>query len=216
MARLEGGKSGGELCGGIAPRSKRLIFIGCRNCRRRKVKCDERKPGCERCERANRDCEGYVREHRFVDENARTEKHIKKKTSKAPRSYPKSSQDITFYSEPSSGVLASSLGVRAFEDNIFVSFLLSNLFSGIPAPTPWLHLHAEDASSVSAQLSVRALSTLFFGRTHHQRDITARGFHLYGQALVSLNRDLQDSTKGWSLSVVKSAMALELYEVSAI
>lgn len=84
----------------------------------------------------------------------------------------------------------------------------------MPVTTPWLHLHAEDASSASTQLSVRALSTTFFGKTHHQRDITARGYILYGQALVSLNRDLQDAKKGWSMSLLKSAMVLELYEVS--
>jgi hypothetical protein len=191
-----------------------LISIGCRNCRRRKVKCDERKPKCERCERANKECEGYVRDHRFVDENTRTEKHVKKKISKTPDPDPTPPQEVILYSEPSSGTIGLTLGVRAFEDNIFISFLLSNLFSGMPITTPWLHLHAEDVSSVSAQLSIRALSTTFFGKAHHQRDITARGYNLYGQALVSLNRDLQDSKKGWSMSVLKSAMVLELYEVS--
>ncbi|KUJ11340.1 uncharacterized protein LY89DRAFT_786952 [Mollisia scopiformis] len=199
MARLGVGKSG-----------------GCRNCRRRKVKCDEHRPGCKRCEKSNQECEGYTREHRFVDENFRTEKHVKKKAStETPQPDPRSSQDIILHSNSSSGLTAMNLEIHAFQDNIFMSFLLSNLFSGIPVVTPWLRLHAEDTSSASAQLSTRALSTVFFGRTHYQHNITARGYNLYGQALISLNQDLQDSKKGQSLSVVKTAMALELYEFIA-
>lgn len=214
MARLGVGKSGGESFTGLS--IKLLAYIigpGCRTCRRRKVKCDERKPGCERCERTNRECEGYVREHRFVNENARTEKQVMKKTNTSSDA-PASHEVVSYSSEAKSGSIGTSLGVRAFEDNIFVSFLLSNLFTGIPVRTPWLHLHAEDASSKTAQLSVRALSTTFFGRIHHQKDITVRGYDLYGRALLSLNQDLQDPRKGWSMSVMKSAMALELYEVS--
>jgi hypothetical protein len=32
---------------------------GCNTCKRRKVKCDEGKPGCQRCIRFGRECEGY-------------------------------------------------------------------------------------------------------------------------------------------------------------
>jgi hypothetical protein len=35
---------------------------GCHACRKMKVKCDERKPGCFRCEKANRACPGYREE----------------------------------------------------------------------------------------------------------------------------------------------------------
>lgn len=55
---------------------------------------------------------------------------------------------------------------------------------------------------------------MYFGRVHHQKYITVRGQDLYGQALISLNHDLQDTQSGLSLSVVTSAMVLELYEVN--
>jgi hypothetical protein len=32
---------------------------GCLTCRRRRIKCDEKKPICNRCQRANFECEGY-------------------------------------------------------------------------------------------------------------------------------------------------------------
>jgi hypothetical protein len=40
------------------PRNKRRR-TGCLSCRQRRVKCDERKPSCERCEAANIVCAGY-------------------------------------------------------------------------------------------------------------------------------------------------------------
>ena len=38
---------------------KTRVKTGCRSCRVRRVKCDERKPTCERCEKANIVCNGY-------------------------------------------------------------------------------------------------------------------------------------------------------------
>lgn len=39
---------------------KRRSRTGCLTCRARRVKCDERKPMCERCEFANVECAGYA------------------------------------------------------------------------------------------------------------------------------------------------------------
>lgn len=57
---------------------------------------------------------------------------------------------------------------------------------------------------------------MYFGRVHHQKHITMRGQGFYGQALRSLGHDLQDTHSGLSLSVVTSAMILELYEVNPL
>ncbi|KAG4422536.1 hypothetical protein IFR04_004305 [Cadophora malorum] len=68
---------------------------------------------------------------------------------------------------------------------------------------------------MSGQKSVQALGALYFGRIHRQDEIASRGHKLYGQALIALNWDLQDGKTAWSISVIKSAMALELYELIA-
>ncbi|KAF2670215.1 hypothetical protein BT63DRAFT_454397 [Microthyrium microscopicum] len=41
------------------PDRKRRVKTGCLSCRQRRVKCDERRPICQRCEIANISCEGY-------------------------------------------------------------------------------------------------------------------------------------------------------------
>ncbi|KAF2727725.1 hypothetical protein EJ04DRAFT_581818 [Polyplosphaeria fusca] len=46
---------------------------GCQQCRRRKIKCDQRKPGCLKCEKAQSSCPGYrdLSNEIFRDESAR-------------------------------------------------------------------------------------------------------------------------------------------------
>jgi hypothetical protein len=44
---------------------KRRVKTGCLTCRHRRVKCDERKPTCERCQVANVYCEGYDSQRRL-------------------------------------------------------------------------------------------------------------------------------------------------------
>jgi hypothetical protein len=39
---------------------KRRVKTGCLSCRQRRVKCDEKKPVCQRCEAANIACNGYT------------------------------------------------------------------------------------------------------------------------------------------------------------
>lgn len=39
---------------------------GCRTCRQRRIKCDEEKPTCKRCEKSRRDCGGYRPEFEIV------------------------------------------------------------------------------------------------------------------------------------------------------
>lgn len=105
-----------------------------------------------------------------------------------------------------------TLGYAAFEDNIYVSFLISHLFEG--RLDEWLNAHVQDQSSTSGQMSTRALGAMYFGRMHNRHDITRRASELYGKALVSLNQDLRDEKSAYSTTILTTAYALELYEVS--
>ncbi len=77
----------------------------------------------------------------------------------------------------------------------------------------WLRHHAEDSGSIAAQDSIRALSTAYFGPMHGQRKVMSASYVVYGNALRSLNGDLQDPSRAWNLSAMASAMSLEIYEV---
>lgn len=45
---------------------RRRTRTGCLTCRTRRIKCDERKPTCERCETANVECTGYTEKRRVM------------------------------------------------------------------------------------------------------------------------------------------------------
>jgi hypothetical protein len=80
----------------------------------------------------------------------------------------------------------------------------------------WLLNHVENFGSISAQDSIRALSTAYFGRMHGQRKVMSTSYVYYGNALRSLNKDLQNPDRAWNLSIMTSAMSLQIYEVRKI
>ncbi|KAL9624277.1 MAG: hypothetical protein Q9160_001524 [Pyrenula sp. 1 TL-2023] len=63
------------------PRSK-----GCRNCVQSRVKCDQTRPSCSRCQRRAVPCPGYGPKLKFQDEGPRLEERYKKKADR-PSAY---------------------------------------------------------------------------------------------------------------------------------
>ncbi|KAL0259271.1 hypothetical protein SLS55_006776 [Diplodia seriata] len=49
------------------PKKRTKTFTGCWTCRSRGLKCDGAKPGCDRCHRSKRECEGYGIRLHWVD-----------------------------------------------------------------------------------------------------------------------------------------------------
>ena len=58
----------------MAERMKR-VKTGCLTCRKRRVKCDERKPTCLRCEVANVECDGYQSPRRVTSKTHTSSDH---------------------------------------------------------------------------------------------------------------------------------------------
>ncbi|RDW90949.1 hypothetical protein BP5796_02114 [Coleophoma crateriformis] len=82
---------------GLSGRSK-----GCRTCRRRKIKCDERQPLCARCERGGWTCYGFDREVSFVSENLRAKRRSQKQAAIRAKNC-ESECETTQLSTPQSG-----------------------------------------------------------------------------------------------------------------
>jgi hypothetical protein len=185
--------------------------IGCNTCRQRRVKCDEGRPTCQRCRRTGYQCEGYVRRHRFVDEVSRTIRDARK-TEATPSSAdgPKASPIRV---QRSRSKVPLELNLSAFESDLYVSFLLSNLCLGVIMPTLMMRTQAEDTSCALAQLSISALSMAYFGRIHKQYDIINQSALLYGKALRHLVTALRDPERARSLSTLSSSITLQTYEV---
>ncbi|CEJ82076.1 Putative C6 zinc finger domain protein [[Torrubiella] hemipterigena] len=58
--------SGHLLHASAVPKARRGVKTGCVTCRKRKIKCDEAKPACQKCTASGRTCDGYDSMFRFV------------------------------------------------------------------------------------------------------------------------------------------------------
>ncbi|KAF8855638.1 hypothetical protein BDZ45DRAFT_692411 [Acephala macrosclerotiorum] len=180
---------------------------GCNTCLRRRVKCDERRPACERCQKSGYECKGYVRQHRFVDEVPRTICHKKNTTVVIPS---RSNADLVH--TPKGSTIPPDLGLAAFKNDICEAYLISNFPVDIARPISWMRIRAPDMTSLAATYSTRALCTAFFGRRHRQGNMLNQAILDYGRALRYLNDDLHNLKMASSLSILSIVTLLTVYE----
>ncbi|KAK3684190.1 hypothetical protein B0T22DRAFT_271386 [Podospora appendiculata] len=80
---------------------------GCRTCRTRRIKCDEAKPTCKRCEKSKRECLGYRPEFEIVhrDQNRSTVRRMRRAVSQQrqqqQQQYEDESQSLSYLLTPS-------------------------------------------------------------------------------------------------------------------
>ncbi|PON28043.1 hypothetical protein TGAM01_v203180 [Trichoderma gamsii] len=78
--------------------------VPCTLCRKRRVKCDKRLPGCARCEKSSRSCPGYNHLRKFLDES----QNLRKKFSSANAS-PQGSGSVDSIKVPLAAQASSSV-----------------------------------------------------------------------------------------------------------
>ncbi|KAF2120760.1 hypothetical protein BDV96DRAFT_641417 [Lophiotrema nucula] len=169
---------------GIPGKSK-----GCITCKKRRIKCDEAKPTCERCKKSGYVCAGYNTSLHFVN------------TSTVPFQ-PKPNQSTAYVGETPVRVVPRirttepvppELSLVAFKQDVCISFLLHN-FVWRTYGKGWLENAAGKLDKLSEQ-AVRALSNSFFGMHNRQEDIQLQGAMQYGKALSLLRPALSDPRK---------------------
>ncbi|KAJ5377101.1 hypothetical protein N7509_013987 [Penicillium cosmopolitanum] len=150
--------------GGIPWQSK-----GC-NCRRRKVKCDERRPECERCVKRRIKCQGWKSHSNEIGAPSIVEFKRQKSLTIAvkptgPAQYP--ILPVTVYPEP------------AMRDQVFASFI-QRYFPSKNSPST---LRSEEFLGSMVDRAVSAISCLFLGKTNRDTPIFQHGVQLYNSAM---------------------------------
>ncbi|KAF2735449.1 hypothetical protein EJ04DRAFT_576098 [Polyplosphaeria fusca] len=163
---------------------------GCGTCKKRRIKCDERKPSCQRCEKSGYVCAGYEKRIHFIN----------KSTAKFQDAQDEPSSTILINNAPVKVVprmrtvaVPQELSLAAFRNDVCISFLMHN-FVWRTYGKGWLEPAAGKLDDLSNQ-SIRALSALFFGISHKQEDIQMVGALRYGKALGLLRPALSDPRK---------------------
>ncbi|OAQ71864.1 C6 finger domain-containingprotein [Purpureocillium lilacinum] len=188
---------------------------GCLTCRKRKVKCDERRPTCERCEKGYHHCLGYDQPLIFVNKGVgvapppqgpRNRKLSPDTGSSGSASDSETSFAIITRPSSSVGYVKPMLKLDGFKDDIVISHLITKLaavghqFSkGTDAPTLAGVLTASNGKSV-AYIAGLSLAEAFFGRIHRVQGMLDHSATLYGRALRSLREDLVLLDRGAGLS----------------
>ncbi|CZR55799.1 uncharacterized protein PAC_05687 [Phialocephala subalpina] len=193
----------------VAGRSK-----GCSTCRKRRVKCDETRPICNRCLRSGAKCDG-AKDIAFVEAKIVKSRRTVKRTAMTPSSSCDSGD--TDRQPPMSPIL------RGNEIEIYICYTQKH---GLRGPLMDLaiqdgHLNdvipAEPSATIANdrifQQAVLSFSVIFFGTQHGHSIITSKGYAMYGVALSQLNQALSDPKCYTRDEVILSVIALALLEV---
>lgn len=175
---------------------------GCATCRKRSIKCDEIRPACSRCRRGSRNCPGYVRPMKFIDEGVRVR-------SRCAQVVPSQNLDI---SSPSHSTIQRAQLVANFVEDLYPlgpgpiqhSFLGGWLWL-VPSA---MHEHC------TLDLAAESLASVYFAKKSQSTAVLVRGYEAYSRALPQLSRALQNPKHRSSLETLCATLLLVHYEVS--
>ncbi|KAG8672502.1 hypothetical protein FPOAC1_005778 [Fusarium poae] len=174
----------------------------CRTCKRRRVKCDNGKPHCQRCDKAGLNCEGYVIYEEFVDETKRfsTDKPTAK-SRELQLQLAHKQQQVHYLSPP-----------LINENDIIHAHLLSKIEGVIPLMT---NLESLPSPTSTRPLAIRALAAVYFGKTNSDKRIFDLGTREYVKALKKVHTDLSSSTTALEWDTLVSVLCLCMFETIA-
>ncbi|KAH6676385.1 hypothetical protein B0J14DRAFT_651807 [Halenospora varia] len=195
---------------------------GCHTCRRRRVKCDETHPKCERCTKAKIPCEGYARDLKFVDEKGRAQKRVQIKRQayleaiQAEEAQLRANRATKL--EPTNrpvGKVSPPLSLVGFRDKVELTFMLNKLFAGWRLFIPFVMRGYRGTEDCTTTQTVKALSSIYFGRMHHDKESFDSGMISYCKALRLLGVDLKDQKAAFALPSVTNVLSLVIFEMMA-
>ncbi|KAF2665108.1 hypothetical protein BT63DRAFT_85356 [Microthyrium microscopicum] len=186
---------------GVGGRSK-----ACKNCKRRRVKCDETRPNCRRCLKAKLSC-GDWPTMTIIQFNGQPEQQP---------STPKTEPELQIVDtiENKTGLLSSSWSpwskVAMPTDDLFVSYTLAHLLRGSYQLDD---IYVPEVDRVLSDTCFLALATSYFGNDHREQAVVQRGVRRYSSALKGLNEALHDDSKSRTYDVLKAVLLMATYEM---
>ncbi|KAK0274332.1 hypothetical protein LTR91_006341 [Friedmanniomyces endolithicus] len=183
---------------------------GCANCRRRRVKCDETRPVCKRCERQGLACEG-VKEMTFIEATIVQSRRSESRTTGAATSGPSTRQ------------ISRSPSLEPMKTEICLSYIRKWLYRGSPVDMTITEMPLRDmdptgSPGIDLRMShqvILSFAFIVFG-THHGQTLTAQeGYSMYGKALLDLNEAMSDPACYTQDEVYLSVVSLACFETLA-
>ncbi|WXC60107.1 hypothetical protein SNK03_005963 [Fusarium graminearum] len=187
----------------------------CGTCVERKVKCDEQQPHCQRCINAGLACLGYHSQLKFVDEGTRFVSDVI-----PSRPKPKQCNRIVVSAECTKDLTPQLRKPQIHtllppKETLFLPYTLSKLspssFRYDPAlVTGILPALLTEHKSPLHQSCIHALSAMYFGRIHQDKQACNQGLRLYSYALTQLRSEINSSST--DIGTIMGVMCLCVYE----
>ncbi|KAE8379023.1 hypothetical protein BDV26DRAFT_260447 [Aspergillus bertholletiae] len=203
---------------------------GCQACRKRKKRCDERRPSCGQCLSRNSSCPGYSREMKFINVSGPDKGHSSKARSESRSSAqassdssdggPRSDQVVAPHVHStglSSGALALQRSAVAyycgsyFHNNIVQTGL--DVF-GKSSYIEWMAFTPDlDVDEPSLKSALLALGAARMGHISQDPRLSRLSSESYSRSLRQLYRTIQNGTKGLQDETLATMMFLAVYEI---
>ena len=192
---------------------------GCRRCVERKIKCDERRPVCLRCEVSNLVCDGppHPSASRFLDE---TQRVTARATRKRPRPSPQQLSPIRISRSPDS-VEVAIISPTAYSTDTYTVFLLDKVLqygtwnAQLQNNRAWIYeaLQSPTDRPIS-NAALKATSHMFFACVNRDPMLQEKSLDLYGSALSKLSKALQHLREP-TFDIMSAVLLLQMFDFAA-
>lgn len=190
----------------------------CSLCRKRRVKCDEGRPGCGNCRKYGADCPGYERVLKFVDGKHQIRQKGKRSDRSSTESSTVSGDSSNLIVSRKSTSLVTPLARALLPIRGQIMEVMIDNFR--PADTPhdivglftWItpeHL----GKKAILDGSICSLALHLTGKEKNDPQLVAQSRTLYGQCLNELQTTLQHPSEWKSSETLCSTILLCYYEV---
>ncbi|KAI9694256.1 MAG: hypothetical protein M1820_009114 [Bogoriella megaspora] len=205
---------------------------GCRTCVKRRIKCDETRPECNRCKKSNRSCPGFIPPavfHQTIFVGDKSERNAQQEESSqdgaasdAVSTHRPALRSLTIFEY--SGRIPQSLDLSGFTNNLYSSFLLNTYWSSNSQFRDHEQLNrqwftqclSDQDKHPTSNLALQALAMAFFGRKNFQEHIVLHSEAIYGRALRALGNNIQNRINIDSFDTLAAVTALSMFEYVAL
>ncbi|KAB5522947.1 hypothetical protein GE09DRAFT_1154699 [Coniochaeta sp. 2T2.1] len=172
-----------------------ILSKGCERCRQRKVRCDQRKPTCLKCEKVKTQCPGYrnLNDVLFRDESAKVARRARQ-FDQDPLLLPCRLSSSTSLSVPSSPINSIPQPVSQPLDEHASTFFFTKYYScDGDGSHQWLaNAYPILPEDNALRAVIRAAGMAGISNTYHAPFLAARSKQQYGLALEALKKLLSD------------------------
>ncbi|KAJ5615695.1 hypothetical protein N7537_000809 [Penicillium hordei] len=199
---------------------------GCSLCVKRRVKCDQRLPGCAKCDKYGQPCPGYDRGFKFITGKPyRDRRRPNPKNNKKDGARPKSAtSDPMIDLEPTCQTMAQRekpSSLVSVDMNIVQHLcVLIDDFSQPYTPSPthvvvrWFgFLPSIYGQNRVLDASIRSFTAHHFGRTTKNTQMVSYARSAYGEALHGLRKSLETPAESLSSHIFCAVVLLCMYEL---